>query len=276
MTTLATLLADGPLAGLGCLVTRPPQQAQGLCRRLESAGARTYLLPTLLIEDPEDTTSAEMLVDHLADFDLAIFVSPNAAERGIRLIRARRQRLRRQTVLAVGRGTAECLRCHGIKAAAFADSVFSSEGILTLGPLQTREVRGRRVLIFRGTGGRPLLGDTLRARGAEVRYAEVYRRALPEIDVTPLIEPWDQGQIDVVITTSGEGLRNLLAMMEQRRDLLLRTPLVVMSERMIPMAHALRGTGQLIVATEASDEGLVAALQAWYAGRHLGFHEGAR
>jgi uroporphyrinogen-III synthase len=256
----------GPLKGLGCLVTRPKHQAKALCRGLQSAGARTYLLPALAIEDPDNLAAAKYQVDRLADFDLAIFVSPNAAERGIGLIRARGQQLNRQTILAVGQGTATRLHSLGIHTAAFAHGAFSSEGLVTLESLQAAQLHGKRVLIFRGSGGRPLLGESLRARGAQVRYAEVYRRARPKVDVTPLIAPWDQGQIGVVITTSVEGLRNLLMMMEQRRDLLLRTPMLVMSERLAGLVRTLAGARPPIVATEPSDEGLITALRAWYTG----------
>ena len=49
-------------------------------------------------------------------------------------------------------------------------------------------MRGKRVLIFRGDGGREQLGDTLAARGALVDYVACYRRAKPASGVAGLAE----------------------------------------------------------------------------------------
>jgi uroporphyrinogen-III synthase len=58
-------------------------------------------------------------------------------------------------------------------------AAFDSESVLALPAFQAPAVAGRRVLILRGDGGRDLLGDTLRARGAEVEYLTCYHRNGP-------------------------------------------------------------------------------------------------
>ena len=81
-------------------------------------------------------------------------------------------------------------------------------------------------MIFRGDGGRELLGDTLRARGATVDYVECYRRARPAADAGPLVRALERGEIDAVVVSSSEGLRNLFDMVgEAGRQRLQRTPL---------------------------------------------------
>ncbi|MFH0344249.1 MAG: hypothetical protein ACHBNF_19500 [Chromatiales bacterium] len=56
----------------------------------------------------------------------------------------------------------------------------------------------KRILIFRGADGRPLMERLCKRVG----------RTRSRLGAKALIEGWEQGQIDVAITTSSEGLRN--------------------------------------------------------------------
>jgi uroporphyrinogen-III synthase len=151
-------------------------------------------------------------------------------------------------------------------AAPIVPSEASSEGVLALALFQPEHITGRRVLIFRGEGGRELLAERLRECGAEVEYAEVYRRVKPPVDRDTLMVYWDRGEIQIVLITSAEGLNNLLQVMgEAHRDKLSATPLLVMSERIAVLAQGLGF--EAVVAKDTTDEGLVDALKAWWAGR---------
>ena len=66
-------------------------------------------------------------------------------------------------------------------------------------------------MIFRGEGGREELGEALRARGAEVTYAECYRRAAPATGAAGLSEVLSEGRAHALTLTSSEGLDNLCA-----------------------------------------------------------------
>ena len=113
------------------------------------------------------------------------------------------------------------------------------------------------MVIFRGEGGRELLGETLRARGAAVEYAECYRRVRPELDPAPLLEAWAGSGLDAVTVTSSEGLRNLAEMVGRSRAAsgCSRTPLFVPHPR---IAEAARGLGvRTVIVTGPGDEGLL-------------------
>jgi len=242
------------LGGLGVLVTRPAGQAEGLCRLIEDAGGRAIPFPTIAIAPVADPEPARQRLAQ--DWELVIFVSRNAVEQALPLCPGGRLPGTRR-LAAVGAATAKALAEAGGAPDLVPAGRFDSESLLADPALA--EVSGWRVLIVRGAGGRTLLADTLRARGAEVAYAEVYRRALPAADVAGLLARWDD-EVQIVTATSGEVLDNLLALVgEGGRAVLLATPLVVVSER---TAAAARGLGfqHVEVAERADDESLRAAL----------------
>jgi uroporphyrinogen-III synthase len=253
--------ASTALAGLRVLVTRPTHQAPPLCQLIARAGGTPLAVPAIEITPPSDPGALERILEHLDRFDLAIFVSPNAVTRALETLRQRGRALpARLLVACVGGASARTLAEHGV-ATMVTPARSDSEGLLELAPL--REVAGKRVVIFRGEGGRELLAETLRARGAEVEYAECYRRQRPRTDASALARDFMQQRIDVVTITSADALRNLIDMIGPlAATRLAKTPLVVVSERLRDLAHELGHAAEITVTTEASDEAIVAALDA--------------
>ena len=242
------------LAGRGVLVTRPKDQATALCRLIEVAGGRPISFPTIDIEPAADMEAARRLLDE--PVDLLFFASRNAVDYALPLCPGAHLPAEPR-LAAIGKATAEALAAAGRAPDLIPEGRYDSETLLTHPKLQ--DLRGQRVLIVRGEGGRPLLGETLRARGAEVRFAEVYRRALPAVDPARLVADWD-AQVQLVTATSGEILDNLLQLLgEAGRGALLATPLVVVSERTRQEAQHL-GFARVELAERAEDAALVAAL----------------
>ncbi len=253
---------SGSLQGIGVLVTRPAHQAGDLCRRIEQLGGRAIPFPVLEISAPDDTRPLRDCVAQLDDFDIAVFVSANAVERALDFILAQRDWPVGVQIAVVGRRSAAALEPFGLHADLCPARRFNSEGLLELDELQ--DVGGRRVVIFRGNGGREYLADTLRARGAEVEYVEAYQRTRPATDSAALVEAWRAGDIDVVQVNSVESLENLFAMLdEEGRARLRETPLLVVSDRMLPVAERLGFERPPLLAADATDDAVVAALLGW-------------
>jgi uroporphyrinogen-III synthase len=247
------------------LITRPAHQALALAQKVEAAGGRVVLWPTLAIRPTGDPAVREQLGARLAAAHLVIFISPNAVEHAVAAVPATTWR-RGAALAAVGEGTARALRERlGRGPDLCPPTRFDSEGLLALPELQ--EVTGRRIVIVRGEGGRELLAETLRGRGAMVDYAEVYRRACPDASPAEAQAALAEGRVDVVVATSSEGLRNLLHLAGELAARLRALPLVVVSERMAREADALGFCSPARVAHGASDEALVEALLAWARGR---------
>lgn len=252
----------GPLSGLGVLVTRPAHQAEAFCRGIERAGGRALSFPVLEIVDPEDSGPLLALIDRLESFDIAIFISPNAVNKAMNLIHARRELPATLRLAAIGRKSALELERFGHPPDICPGRRFDSESLLAMPELNG--VEGRRVVIFRGDGGRELLGDTLRERGAEVVYANAYRRVKPSSDASRLMYHWSRGELDVVAVTSVEGLRNLFDMVGKLGRMWLRkTRLLVGGPRMAETARELGFKIEPLIATDPSDEAMLDALIRW-------------
>ncbi len=237
------------LQGRAILVTRPREQAQGLAKLIEAAGGRAILFPAIEIQ--------AVPLPNLAEFDLAIFVSPTAVKQAL----AAMKWPQRAKAAAVGRGTQRELERHGIKGIIAPESGADSEALLAVPELQ--RVAGRRIVILRGEGGRSLLGDTLAARGAHVEYAECYRRVRPQTDSGPLLAAFASGAVHAVTVSSAEGLENLLEMLGAAgREHLKKTPLFVPHPRIAAEAKRL-GLGEASVGG-ASDEEMLERLVAYF------------
>ncbi|MDH5544828.1 MAG: uroporphyrinogen-III synthase [Gammaproteobacteria bacterium] len=252
-----------PLTGLSVLVTRPEHQASAMRALIEIVGGKSILFPVLEIVDPDDLGPIQDTIRQLDKFDIAIFISPNAAEKALNLVRKTRQWPKTLSVAAVGKGSARTLKNLGILPDIFPSTKFNSEALLEMPQMQ--DVAGKKIVIFRGEGGRELLAETLKSRGAEVIYAECYKRGKPKGDVSALMRAWARGGIDIITVTSNEGLSNLYDMVGQLgRHWLQKTPLVVVSERAEVLAKELGFKSDIIIAPQASDDAIVESIIKWH------------
>ena len=255
-------LSTAPLHGVGVLVTRPAQQADALCELIRQQGGTAIRFPVLAIGQPSDPQALMQLIDRLDAFDWAIFISVNAVNRGLKRILENRDWPTSLRIAVIGKRSAEEVQRFGLTPDLFPQHEFNSEALLALPQLQ--EVSGQRIAIFRGSGGRELLADTLRKRGARVEYAEAYRRVRPNSDSAELLKRWRQGVVNIVLVNSAESLRNLVQMLGKAgAPLLSGTQLLVVSERMLALTEELGFHYPPIVADNATDNAVVDALLAW-------------
>lgn len=244
-------MANQPLAGLKILVTRPRDQALQLAQAIEQAGGNPLLFPLLEIAPVQDAQVLREQISRLSQYDLAIFISPNAVQYGMAAIRAAEGGLPANLKIAtVGLGSAKALRELGVADVIVPAGRYDSEGLLA----QLQNVAGWRVMIFRGDGGRELLGDTLKERGATVEYVTCYCRSKPQQDAGELLN----AQPDAIIVTSSEALGYLWQMLDAQ---LCDTPLFVPHPRIAELAR--RQGWMHVHLTDAGDEGLLSALLDW-------------
>jgi uroporphyrinogen-III synthase len=189
-------------------------------------------------------------------YDFAVFVSANAVEYGVPAPERWPATLH---ALAPGPGTAAALAATGIRDVTIPATTFDSEGLLALPAFA--QPAGKRVVIFRGEGGRELLADTLHERGARVDRVACYRRAAPASGAHGLVEALREGRVHAFTVTSSEGLDNLWQVLgDEGRRLLARLPCFVPHPRIAARGRAL---GLTMHETGPGDAGLIAGLLAW-------------
>ena len=266
-----------PLDNKRIMVTRPAHQAGHLLALLESAGASTFCQPLIdivpletahyqnEINPDEIKQNAIKLIKALPDTDIVIFISQNAIAHGLELISQNGQLPSSVKLATVGAGSAKLLEELTQRSVDITPAKqFNSEGLLEHPDLQ--HIQGKRITIFRGIGGRSLLADTLRQRGAKVEYAEVYQRQAPKIDLSELEKKWQQQPADAICITSGEGLQNLIDKLNEAstsstfRSTICNSQLVIVNERLQKQISDFGFTKKPIITDNVSDKAIVDAI----------------
>ena len=249
-----------PLAGLRVVIGRPREQAASQLQLFAEAGAEVLALPLIDIQPPLDPLPLQRAATQLATYDLLILVSPSAVDMAMpQLLQGREWPATLQLAL-VGRGSAAALRRWLAVEPLLPQTGADSEALLQLPELQS--LAGKRVLLLRGNGGRDLLADTLRQRGAQLDIVEAYRRALPSVDLSPLF----QDRLTALLLTSSEALANLLQMAgESRRQSLQSLVIFAIHPRIAEFARSLGFTQVLLAA--GGDVAMLAAVCEWFAAR---------
>lgn len=259
-----TLLPQAPLLDVGVLVTRPAEQAGRMMQRLADLGAQAFLYPALVLLAPRQPDRLAVRLAAIEDYDWLLFISPSAVQFGLAALRQAMPAidLRLLRTAAVGGSTAALLHADGVEQVLVPQHGADSEHLLALPPFA--DLIGQRVLIFRGEGGRELLAETLRARGATVDYAECYRRAAPQSDPAPLRQALTQHRIQAITLFSGETLDNLLGLLDNATTAIAQAlPLFVPHLRIAQHAGALGFAN--VVTTEAGEDGILAGLVEYFA-----------
>jgi uroporphyrinogen-III synthase len=219
------------LSGVRVLVTRPKHQAENLSRLIEAQGGIAVRFPTLDIV-PRDDDAIKSDLANLGRFQWVVFISANAVNFALKANSGKIGYTESVRFAAVGKSTAQAMKIAGLPVDLMPENGYNSEALLAMPQLQ--QVEGQNFLIVRGEGGREQLATTLRSRGAAVNYLEVYKRIIPRIDSSPVMELLAQHRLDVITVTSAEALQNLSLMLGEKNNnnkLLSLIPLVVVSDR---------------------------------------------
>lgn len=160
------------------IVTRPAEAGERLQRRLAGADWTALWLPAFDIGPAPDIAQVRAALSRLADFDLAVFVSP-AAVRAVAAVLEGPWPLS-TAIGAVGAATGVAARAAlrppagTAVIAPAADDAAGSEAFWS--EWSQRGQAARRVLLLRAQQGREWLADRFAATGAAVEVIAVYTR----------------------------------------------------------------------------------------------------
>lgn len=229
-----------PLSGIHIAVTRPVDQAQGITELISRLGGVAIPYPLLAIQPLESYHTFEQQLAELETTDWAIFISTNAVDNAMPHILKRYGNIPENLrFAAMGHQTAKELGLYGVRNVLIPHMRFDSETLLALPEMH--DVANMKIAIFRGVGGRELLADTLKSRGADVYFAECYQRVNPQTNADLLCDLWKQGKLQAVIVTSSEAMRYLLDLAghaEWLRHVILCVNHVRIAE--LPLQHGLK------------------------------------
>lgn len=244
--------------------TRPIAQNGEWVKCLSSLANEVVEIPLLgvaPVTDPESVQAAKNLIMDFDQFQKVIFVSQNAVHYAFQWLEDYWPQLPTDIeYFAVGEKTAASIKQHHLDAACGSVSM-NSEELLALPELQ--DVWGQRILICRGCGGLPKMGEVLHERGAVVRYCELYHRQVPPHAAERLqqqVAKLSAANRAVVPVFSGETLNNLNNLLvPYDRAIKDHLELVVPGNRVADLAHSM-GFQSVHTARNASQQEMLEAI----------------
>ena len=252
-----------PLQDKWIVITRPEHQSENIKHILEQAGAHVILFPLLAISPPDNLEHSKHCLENITNYDLVIFISPNAVEEGLKWLNA--ASLKEIKVASVGAKTSAQLTQHRIQVAFSPKENFNSEALLALPEMKSLG-SGKKIAILRGEGGRDFLKNKLEQQGCKVDYIDLYKRICPQKELKTLRYHYENKHLDIILITSGTSIDHLFSLKEQNNmnDWLDDICLLVGSERI--KQQVLNNTshrGMLLASSNPSDENLYQKLLEW-------------
>jgi uroporphyrinogen-III synthase len=248
------------VTGWRLLLTRPADESAALSDLLAEQGIFSSSLPLLDIAPIPASDTMRQVMQELDRYSAVIVVSKPAARIALELLDRFCSSAPRVQWFSVGAATAQILADHGLDVS-FPAQGDDSEALLELALLR-EAIAGPdpRVLILRGEGGRELLAERLRERGASVEYLELYRRELPHYLPAALPRQIEAERLNGLVVSSGQGFEHLHQLAADAWPRLARLPLFVPSPRVAELARA-AGALTVVDCRGASAAALLTALR---------------
>ena len=254
----------GPLAGKRVVVTRAREQASEFAEKLRARGAEPIEFPLIKIVPPSDGYGAlDDAIIRIGAYDWICFASgPSVHAFCDRLAQAGKdaRAFAGAQIAAVGPATGEALRTRGLNPD-FQPQTATGAG---LGDELPGEAFGKNVLIPRAGDGDDALVEKLTAREAAVDAVVAYENVLDGAGAEDVRARLAAGTIDAVTFTSSSTVKNFVAALGEMA-LPPSVTVACIGPSTAKTAEELLGRAPDVVAETSTVEGLLTALEAFYA-----------
>ena len=198
------------------IITRAQEQTSEAREIFRKNGAEVFDLPSLVIGPPDDWEPLDGALKEITTFDWIIFSSAN----GVRNVDDRMKEIglslseisENIQIAAVGRKTASLLEDMDVKVS-FVPPSFVADSLVEYFP---QNQKGLKLFIPRvQTGGRSILSDSFKLKGAEVTEVAAYESSCPKDIPQKTIDALNSGQIDIIAFTSGKTVINTVSLFKK-------------------------------------------------------------
>jgi len=198
------------------IITRAQEQASEAHKMFRNNGAEVFDLPSLIIGPPDDWGPLDDALKKIDKFDWIIFSSAN----GVRNVEKRMKQIdlslstisKTIKIAAVGRKTASLLSDMDVKIS-FVPPTFVADSLVEHFP-QTQ--KGLKLFIPRvQTGGRSILSDSFKSKGAKVTEVSAYESSCPQFIPQETINALNSSEIDIIAFTSGKTVINTVSLLKK-------------------------------------------------------------
>lgn len=250
-----------PLFGKRIVVTRARKQASDLTQKLSDLGAACLEVPAIEIVPPEDLAPLDAAVEAIADYDWLVFTSVNGVDVFFDRLAAQGKDTRalgRIKTAAIGPATAQRMQENGLNADIVPES-YRAESVVAA--FENHNVAGKKILLPRAKGARPVLPEELSKMGAQVDEVISYRAVQGTAGAEQLSAQLKAGEIDMVTFTSSSTVKNFMALLDESgaKELLSGVTIAAIGPITAETAREM-GVQADVVADEYTIEGLCRAI----------------
>jgi uroporphyrinogen-III synthase len=242
----------------GIVITRPSHQTSEIKSLVNEHQGHPIEFPLLEIQSKSQNETFQHTVLKLEDYDWAIFISSNAVQFGMPAVKQAFHTLPESIKFAaIGPSTQKALKLFDVQDVLIPEENFDSEGLLATSEMN--DIQNKKIIIFRGEGGRETLAETLRTRGAAVTYAECYTRTFPQTNLDLLKAFSEKIHISAILITSSEACKEFVRLSRQKNmDFLKDILFIVNHPRMVNLLE--RESFMTFSSDEPSDQSMMKKL----------------